>query len=425
MGNQAACGEQIPCFTVCCDEGKGYTQRRASSEHQRRTLAEPGYEIELAVSPLAGLKGVAGYHSSIIIQGEEYFFSPMGIIHSPSIQSHKKNPHMQRLFIGLSRFGGSDLVELFDQHFPPGHYDLLRKNCNSFSDCALYFLCEQRLDPMFRAVERFGKFADDSAGIIQSISGGEYAPNPQAVGFDLEAVIEEIDAERPSFENDIKSVRHGVLDQGTNPFPEESNLSNFNENETGYSCEPLEDNEIRVQPDLIDLDNKSFPRKKNLDLIDLTMMSTVPATEAGTFGGEFITMSPLKNTLGNGDDSTTASPVKYGKISLAAKTVASPTDCCLGSPSTRKPARSAIKESVRSPPKCGAGMAIRESVSKWRKGGPLAANANSGPTDPLGITYNAPVSAWGSPKSVSAKAPFNASQKRNEPKTWNELRSLP
>lgn len=53
----------------------------------------------------------------------------------------------------------------------------------------------------FKTVERLGKLADDHAGIIQSISGGEYLPNPQAVGFDLEAVIREIDTERPDLDD--------------------------------------------------------------------------------------------------------------------------------------------------------------------------------------------------------------------------------
>jgi len=163
------------------------------------------------------MKGAAGYHSSVLIQGEEYFFSPMGIIHSPNVSSHKRNPHMQRLFIGLSRYSGNDLVEFFDSHFPPGHYDLLRKNCNSFSDCALYFLCEQRMDLKFRTVELFGRLADDHAGIIQSISGGEYLPNPQAVGFDLEAVIAEVDAERPELDNNSATESYEPRTPGRTP----------------------------------------------------------------------------------------------------------------------------------------------------------------------------------------------------------------
>lgn len=196
MGNATGpCGDQVPCFT-CCDDVGG--QRRVPST--MKSLRTPGHTVELCVSPLAGLNGAAGYHSSILIAGEEFYFSPMGIINSPCVQSHKKNPQMKRIHMGLTRYSGTEMVEVLERHFPPGHYDLLRKNCNSFSDCALYFLVEQRLDWSFRTLERFGKLADDHAGIIQSISGGEYAPNPRAVDFNVEAVIVDIDAERETCE---------------------------------------------------------------------------------------------------------------------------------------------------------------------------------------------------------------------------------
>jgi hypothetical protein len=165
-----------------------------------RTLRKPGFDVELVVSPLAGLKGAAGYHSSILVAGEEYFFSPMGIIHSPTITSHKKNPDIVISHMGLSKYSGGDLMEFLDQFFPPGHYDLLRKNCNSFSDCALYFLCEQRLDMKYKTLERLGKLADEHAGIIQSISGGEYTPNLRTSGFDVEDVIEEIKINREIYD---------------------------------------------------------------------------------------------------------------------------------------------------------------------------------------------------------------------------------
>jgi len=255
MGN-AACGEQVsgvPCFN-CIDNDESARQR-SMPHHTTRTLSSPGYEVELAVSPLAGLKGAAGYHSSILIQGEEYFFSPMGIIHSAHISSHKKNPQMKRVFIGLSRYSGSDLVEFFDHHFPPGHYDLLRKNCNCFSDAAMYFLCEQRLEGKYCYVERFGKLADDHAGIIQSISGGEYLPNPQAVGFDLEALIKEIDTERPAFDEAVADDDAGPVTDPPIVAEHELHISEpgvVDPKPKVYSAEniPAKDPD---KPDLIDL----------------------------------------------------------------------------------------------------------------------------------------------------------------------------
>jgi hypothetical protein len=194
--SQGACVQSLPCFACC-----GYEEEFLKNAHRRvpqslRTLRTPGLAVELAVSALAGLKGAAGYHTSIVLDGEEYVFTPMGITRWDTVLSHKKNPEMQRIAVGMTKYSGIDLIEFLDSWFPPGHYDLLRKNCNSFTDCALYFLCEVRLDPGFRQMERLGKLADDHYGFVQSISGGEYQPNPAAVDFEVERIIQEIDAER-------------------------------------------------------------------------------------------------------------------------------------------------------------------------------------------------------------------------------------
>merc|ERR1719215_1737903 len=79
--------------------------------------------------------------------------------------------------------------EFLRQYFQPGTYDILRKNCNSFTDCALYYLMGCRLAWSFRAAERVGLVADESVGIVQAISGGSYVPNHQAAKFNLDAIF--------------------------------------------------------------------------------------------------------------------------------------------------------------------------------------------------------------------------------------------
>jgi len=181
-----------PCFDCNLDR----VQQRSHKSSALRTLRTPGHEVELAVSPLAGLRGFAGYHTSVLVAGEEYYFSPVGISCSPKLSSHESTSALRLEFVGLSQYSGTDLLDVLSEHFKPGTYDLLRKNCNSFSDCAIFFLCGQRLESGYRSIERLGRAADDHAGLVQSLSRGEYRPNQQAASFDLDQVIMAVGMER-------------------------------------------------------------------------------------------------------------------------------------------------------------------------------------------------------------------------------------
>lgn len=87
---------------------------------------------------------------------------------------------------GTSKHSSQALLAALGAHFRPGSYDLLRKNCNSFSDVAIYFLTGKRISSKFRQMEKLGSGLLGGAGLGQS-----YKPNPQADGFDVEAVIDE------------------------------------------------------------------------------------------------------------------------------------------------------------------------------------------------------------------------------------------
>eukprot|EP00929_Paragymnodinium_shiwhaense_P027352 TRINITY_DN16068_c0_g1_i2.p1 TRINITY_DN16068_c0_g1~~TRINITY_DN16068_c0_g1_i2.p1 ORF type:complete len:268 (-),score=44.57 TRINITY_DN16068_c0_g1_i2:177-980(-) len=183
---------QDGCFRCCSSEEK----RRDGFGSERSSTSKRRYKVVLAVSPLAGLKGFVGYHSSVIVAGEEFFFSPTGIGASTGLptvsggifQSH--NAEMQLHYVGHTDVSGFDLLAALARHFKPGTYDLLLKNCNHFTDCALYVLCGRRMWRGFCAMERLGAFVDGNFGFIQKISQGEYTPNDKAVGFDVCEVIE-------------------------------------------------------------------------------------------------------------------------------------------------------------------------------------------------------------------------------------------
>eukprot|EP00435_Cladocopium_sp_Y103_P066177 s207_g28.t1 len=138
-------------------------------------LTCPGsrHKVELVFSPLANMQGLLGYHSSVLIDGEEqhcwlispnkflfyprfsqlwtcsillldslcflkqeYYFTPSGIRCYPKLSSHKRMS-VERIEVGKSVLGGTALLDALSKHFQPRTYDLLRKNCNNFSAAAL------------------------------------------------------------------------------------------------------------------------------------------------------------------------------------------------------------------------------------------------------------------------------------------------
>lgn len=163
----------------------------------RQTGPAPKNKVELAVS----LIGPGAWHSSVVVNGEEYCFSDAGISSGPGLTSHEQTRRSgsseaqppQVMDMGSSFRSGPELRAALESHFRPGSYDLLRKNCNSFSDCALAFLLAKRLDTKYCSLEQMGA---KNVQLVQSLSGGRYQPNTAAVDFDKEKVIEEVDPEK-------------------------------------------------------------------------------------------------------------------------------------------------------------------------------------------------------------------------------------
>eukprot|EP00930_Biecheleria_cincta_P027998 TRINITY_DN19549_c0_g1_i3.p1 TRINITY_DN19549_c0_g1~~TRINITY_DN19549_c0_g1_i3.p1 ORF type:complete len:144 (+),score=29.51 TRINITY_DN19549_c0_g1_i3:206-637(+) len=121
-------------------------------------------------------------------------YSSEGITSGPGLISHRHLPDAPPTvtYMGLTSLSGDELLKNLGQLFKKGTYDLLRKNCNSFSDCALFFLLDSRLDPNLRCLEQLGHMTDKRAGIIQKITGGDYRPNKHADGFTVDDSIKYI-----------------------------------------------------------------------------------------------------------------------------------------------------------------------------------------------------------------------------------------
>eukprot|EP00927_Polykrikos_kofoidii_P009689 TRINITY_DN14054_c0_g1_i3.p1 TRINITY_DN14054_c0_g1~~TRINITY_DN14054_c0_g1_i3.p1 ORF type:complete len:232 (+),score=41.77 TRINITY_DN14054_c0_g1_i3:67-762(+) len=168
----------------------------SSSSLLTSNVRVPTNHVQLAVSPI----GPGAYHSSVLINGEEYSFSDGGISCAPGLASHSQMQQQNQaggkqepmiIDFGMSLYAGSELRAQVEQHFLTGTYDLLRKNCNSFSDCALFFLVHKRMPKKYRSMEQLGSAF---SGILKSTS--QYTPNPKAADFDLEKLIKTIDPEK-------------------------------------------------------------------------------------------------------------------------------------------------------------------------------------------------------------------------------------
>lgn len=174
MGNQ---------FVRCCVPSKGVEDEYCSSATNL---------VELAASELFSFPGLAtAYHTSVIVNSEEFFFSDSGIFTDRTLASHQSNLS-ERLELGYSTRTGRSLLRDLDQYFRPGTYDLIHKNCNSFTDCAIYYLLRKRLERKYCTLERFGQSAN--AELLNRITKGMYQPNPQAAKFRVEDVLSAVDA---------------------------------------------------------------------------------------------------------------------------------------------------------------------------------------------------------------------------------------
>merc|ERR1712187_233920 len=93
--------------------------------------------------------------------------------------------------MGFTEVAPWQMYQALSPYFGPGTYDLIRKNCNCFSDCALFYLLGDRLEYKYRAVERLGKAGQSRFGLMNMLNkmGMKYQENPSAAGFKNDEVV--------------------------------------------------------------------------------------------------------------------------------------------------------------------------------------------------------------------------------------------
>lgn len=95
-------------------------------------------QVMLAASELGPyIPGIGqAYHTSVLVDHDEYQFDSGGILVSQGLSSHQRFTRGHELIlVGHTEQSPKAMLKTLKAYFQPGSYDLLRKNCNSFS-CA-------------------------------------------------------------------------------------------------------------------------------------------------------------------------------------------------------------------------------------------------------------------------------------------------
>ncbi|CAE7423825.1 unnamed protein product [Symbiodinium sp. CCMP2456] len=134
------------------------------------------------------------YHTAVVVDNAEYTFTPSGIMRN--VLKGQLDPAGNdgvAYFRGVSTISGPTMVRILLPFFKEGSYDVLKKNCNTFSDCALFCLLGERLPIKYRTIEKVAGVLDDVTGVVQALTMCNYKPNPQAKAFEIVPVLKQID----------------------------------------------------------------------------------------------------------------------------------------------------------------------------------------------------------------------------------------
>eukprot|EP00933_Yihiella_yeosuensis_P035769 TRINITY_DN29371_c0_g1_i1.p1 TRINITY_DN29371_c0_g1~~TRINITY_DN29371_c0_g1_i1.p1 ORF type:complete len:212 (+),score=29.05 TRINITY_DN29371_c0_g1_i1:155-790(+) len=159
-----------------------------------------GHLVKLGVTtltPTAESTGLipAAYHTSVMVDDMEYSFGPSGIVRTTNWLSHQVirealgGVDTVIFDVGYTNKTGTQLFKELQPYFRPGTYDIIQKNCNSFTDVALVYLLGIKLHPKYSALEHAAAAAPS---LVQFFSFGNYTPNPEARGFQTGDVLRKV-----------------------------------------------------------------------------------------------------------------------------------------------------------------------------------------------------------------------------------------
>jgi len=163
-------------------------------------LSSKGCGVKLVVTPI-GPKSLPRkfqpFHTSVMVGEMELSFGQSGVCMCRGAQSHQCLPRSSETkTMEKGSAGNIDpylLRRVLRPYFHQDSYDLLRKNCNSFSDVLLGILVGERVSKEYRFLEDLALSMDRNMfGLVRKLSNGAYVPNPEAASYSSAGLILEL-----------------------------------------------------------------------------------------------------------------------------------------------------------------------------------------------------------------------------------------
>mmetsp|Transcript_28194 Transcript_28194/g.50895 ORF Transcript_28194/g.50895 Transcript_28194/m.50895 type:complete len:206 (+) Transcript_28194:26-643(+) len=147
-------------------------------------------------SKIRGSEPLDAYHTSVVIGEVEYSFGGDGVRATRPVMTHSALQKPTDVHdLGMTRIHPHSMLGFLPSFFEAGTYDLLCKNCNSFSDCVIYLLLGQRLEDRFKRLEKMARHGQKRFKLMSALKmiGMKYSANPKSQSFEVNHIIDLID----------------------------------------------------------------------------------------------------------------------------------------------------------------------------------------------------------------------------------------